>query len=193
MSPRRAKSIFQIHPDHEGYPDQWFLDEPVNMMGDEIDEREFTRAALYVGPLPARVPVYKAGRVLAFNLAAFDMPVVSGGVAEALSRIAPHDVQMFSVEVDGMQERYHIVNALRSFDCLDEARSEFTRWKEEDGEADRIGQYHTIATIRIDPARTGNHHIFRIKNWHVALLVSGAVKDKLAPIPGLGIVFERAS
>ena len=51
------------------------------------------------------------------------------------------------------------------------------------------GQYRMISTIRIDPARTGNHHIFRIKNWTIALLVSNTLKDALSRVPELGVLF----
>jgi hypothetical protein len=50
-----------------------------------------------------------------------------------------------------------------------------------------------VSTIRVDPARTQNHHIFRIKDWPLALLVSHKLKEALEDIPNLGVVFEPAS
>jgi uncharacterized protein DUF1629 len=78
-------------------------------------------------------------------------------------------------------------------DCLDEEKSEFTRWTEEDERPNRLGQYHIISTIRIDPSRAQNHHIFRIKDWPLALLVSDTLKNTLEGIPDLGVVFAPAS
>jgi Immunity protein family (Imm11) len=193
MSLNSSIRVFRVRADHARFPDKWFLDEPLSAKGDEIDAREFTEGALYQGIPPARVPIGNPGQEVAFNLAAFDMPVVSTRVAEAVSRIAADDVQFFPVEIPGAREEYQILNAVHSLDCLDETRSEFTRWQEGDHRSDLIGQYRMISTIRIDPARTRNHQLFRIKNWPMALLVSEKVVNALGDTPDLGVVFEPAS
>jgi hypothetical protein len=187
------KRIFDIRADRAKFPDKWFLDEPLAMAGDEIDEREFAAGIPYAGPLPAVVPVYKPGKELAFNLGAFDMPVVSAAVADIICHAAGDDVECFPVTIPGARGSYRILNAVYSLDCLDEQRSEFTRWRPGDHRSDLLGQYRMISTIRIDPRRTGHHHVFRIKNWPIALLVSNTIKDALITIPDLGIVFEPAS
>jgi hypothetical protein len=193
MTAATHKRIFDVCADHVAFPDQWFLDEPLTVAGEQIDSREFTSGKLYEGSLPALVPVGNPGVELAFNLGAFDMPVVSSEIADVISQLAPTDVQFFPVEIPGAQGSYQILNAVCSLDCLDEERSEFTRWQPGDHRSDRIGKYHMISTIRIDPERTGNHHVFRIKNWPIALLVSDAIKDALISIPRLGVLFETAS
>ena len=121
------------------------------------------------------------------------MPVVSAAVADIVWRIAPLDVQLFPIDIPGAAGSYQILNAVHSLACLDEKRSEFTRWEAEDYRPDLVGQYHSISRIRIDPSRTCDHHIFRILNWHVALLVSDTIKDALVDIPHLGVVFQPAS
>lgn len=188
-----SKRLFRILPDHIQYPDQWFLDDPLTADGKEIDSRDFTYGLPYRGPLPAVGQIGNAGRELAFTFGAFDMPVVSAEVANIVRQIAPLDVQCFSLSIPRAVGKYQILNAVCSLDCLDEERSEFTVWQESDHRPDLIGQYHTIPTIRIDPHRTGDHHVFRILNWHVALLVSDTIKDALADIPDLGVVFKQAS
>ena len=190
LSSSKPKQIFQLLADHIQYPDQWFLRDPRTADGREIDPCDFTDGAPYEGPSPAVASVGNAGRELAFNFGAFDMPVVSSAVADIIWRIAPLDVQRFSIDIPGAAGSYQILNAVCSLDCLDEERSEFTRWNVGDHRADLIGQYHSISTIRIDPLRTRDHHVFRILNWPIALLVSGTIKDALADIPNLGVVFD---
>ena len=58
---------------------------------------------------------------------------------------------------------------------------------------DRLQATVTIPGIRIDPSRTLNHHIFRIKDWPIALLVSEEIKNALEGMPDLGIIFSPAS
>ncbi len=189
----KPKQLFRILADHIQYPDQWFLDDPLTADGCDIDPREFTAGSPYCGPTPVVASIGNPGRELAFNLGAFDMPVVSSAVADIIWRIAPLDVQCFSIDIPGAVGSYQILNAVCSLDCLDEERSEFTRFQVGDHRSDLIGQYHSIPTIRIDPSRTLDHHVFRILNWHVAVLVSDTIKDALADIPHLGIVFKQAS
>ena len=133
------------------------------------------------------------GREVAFHLAAFDMPVVSVEVAAIISRISPSDVELFPVHFPGAKHSYAILNAICRLDCLDESRSEFTRWKEEDGRPDRLGQYHVISTIRVNTVKTGGHHIFRLADWPLALLVSDTLRNALIDIPSLGVEFGLAS
>ena len=193
MTKPSSQQVFQVWPDHARYPDKWFLDEPLTINGVEIDAREFTEARVYRGPAPAVLPVANPGREVAFHLAAFEMPVVSTTVAEIVQRLATRDVELFPVDVQGAKRSYLILNVVCALDCLDESRSEVTRWREEDGRPDRLGEIHVISTIRVDPVRTGGHHIFRLRDWPHALLVSDTLKSALEDLPDLGVVFEPAS
>lgn len=190
MTHAASKLFYAVYTDHVKFPDKWFLDEPLTSNSEEIDAREFTEGVPYHGTPPDSVPVAKPGKEVAFHLAAFDMPVVSYEVAEVLSRIAPDDVECFPVEVKHSKASYAILNAICLLDCLDESKSDVTRWSAEDGRPDRLGQIHVISTLRIDPDRTFSHHIFRLKDWPLTLLVSDLVKDSLEHIHNLGVVFE---
>jgi hypothetical protein len=185
-----SNNFYRVYADHEQYPDQWFLDDPRTADGHEIDARDFRVGRSYTGPLPVIVPVGNKGRELAFNLGAFDMPVVSQAVAKVIRRIAARDVQLFPVTIPGAKDRYEILNVISRAECLDELRSEFTMWSEADKDPERLGKYSMISTIRIDPARVDGHHLFRIARWTLALLVSEPIKDALQEIPQLGVVFQ---
>jgi hypothetical protein len=185
--------IFRVLADHQRYPDAWFLDEPQTGDREEIDARAFTQGFRYTDTSPAVVPVAKPGPPLQFNFAAFDMPVVSTAVAEVVSKLARQDIELFPVAVPQARESYHILNALCRIDCLDEARSEFTRWQKDDHRNDLIGKYRMISTIRIDVSRTTGHPIFRLADWPIALLVSASLKAALEELPNLGAIFSSAS
>ena len=118
------------------------------------------------------------------------MPVVSMDVGQTIQRIAPREVELFPVDIPGAKQRYAILNAICLVNCLDEFRSEFTRWELKDNRPEMMGRYKMISTIRIDPLRARGHHIFRIMGWPLALLVSGVVKHAIEDVPNLGVEFR---
>ena len=185
--------LFEVVPDDAAYPDQWFIDDPLAADGREVDPDYLVNGTCYDGPVPTLASIGNPGRELAFSFGCFDLPVVSDAVANIVRRLAPCDVQWFPVDIPGASGSYQILNAIHSLECLDELRSEFTLWKPGEHQPDLVGKYHDIAKIRIDPNRTLDHHIFRIHNWKVVLVVSGTIKDALADIPHLGVLFDPAS
>lgn len=181
---------FRILSDNDNSADRWFLGEPTSISGEQIDARSFTYGQPYFGPAAAKVPIQYQGRRMQFNLAAFDMPVVSRDVAHRIVRIAADDVECFHVVV-GDLSGYLILNAICRSACVDEPRSEILRWGPADGRPDKVGKYRMVSNLTIDPARTGNRHVFRVQDFAVALIVSGAIKDELDGLPNLGIVFKE--
>ncbi|HTM55407.1 MAG TPA: DUF1629 domain-containing protein [Pirellulales bacterium] len=121
------------------------------------------------------------------------MPVVSTRVANVFRTICPGDIELFSVDIGGARDSYQILNVLHEFKCLDEARSEFTKWQPGDHRSDLIGEYHSVSKVRIDATQTEDSHIFRIVGWHIDLIVSAELKEAMQTVPQLGIVFEHVS
>jgi hypothetical protein len=180
-----------VKTDDTRHADRWFLDEPRAEDGSEIDARDFTYGTPYDGPRPANVPIQYAGKPVAFNLAAFDMPVVSERIAIAIEELAPGQVQRFPVLIDLRIPGYEILNVACTEACLDESRTEVLKWKPEDGHPQKVGQYRMVMNLKIDPARAVNRHVLRIRGWEVALLVSERVKTALEAIENLGVIFDN--
>lgn len=185
-----AMTYFDVVTDDVQFSYRWFLDEPLSARGKEIDAREFTYGQPYAGPRPERVPIGQAGPPVEFNMAAFDMPVVSQEIARRLSVIAPREIECFPVAVGSSIVRYAILNAVHREACVDEQHSIIMRWMPGDGRPDLVGTYRMVSNLRIDPALTHNRDIFRIQDWEVALIVSERIKDALDDIPDLGVVFR---
>ena len=74
--------------DDQRFADRWFLDEPVAAIGEPMTLEEFCYGRPYIGPPPVDVPIQYEGRRVQFNLAAFDMPVVSHTFAQLVHEIA---------------------------------------------------------------------------------------------------------
>jgi hypothetical protein len=180
---------FRVLTDPES-SDRWFLDEPVAANGTPIDAREFTASKAYSGPDPQFVPIQRAGKQEQFNLAAFDMPVVSEKLAVELKRIAVDEVVFYPVLVGSTVCGFEIMNVLPAAKCLDESKSQILFWKPEDGRPDKVGHYRMVTRIKVDPILAEQRHIFRIKGWEIALIVSEVVRDRLCKLGRLGVVFE---
>jgi hypothetical protein len=181
---------YRVLADNVAFADRWFLDEPLSAEGRHIDARLFTYGEKYVGPSPVAVPVRYWGRPVSVHLAAFDMPVVTRQVAQIIQGIAPQAVERFSVLVANDIAGYEILNVLTLVDCLDQQRSIIQRWTEADKRPDKTGKPEMVMNLQIDPARAAGHHIFRIRDWDVALIVSDTVKGAIEGIVDLGIVFQ---
>ncbi len=185
---------FDVRADDKQFVNLWFLDEPISENGVAIDARLFTYGKAYKGVAPHSVPVQQNGKQIAFNLAAFDMPVVSNRIASVLGAVAANDCEFFPVVVEATNLGMSIVNVVRRIECVDESRCEdVLKWRPEDNRPDRVGSYRSIGGLRIDPDKAEGHHMFRISGWEVALIVSEVIRAELESIENLGIVFDEVS
>jgi hypothetical protein len=164
----------------------------------EVTSSDGTEPRLRAG-IPLRdagtlaAPVTHPGRVLDYSLTSFAVPIASKAVARAVSAIAGADVQCIPVAIAG-QSGMHVLNAVRVISCLDQARSEFLKWTEQDIRADLAGQYKQVTKLIIDPsAIPSDAHFFRIEGWLVALIVSEEVKEAMERAGCLGAKFIAVS
>ena len=140
---------------------------------------------------PLRGTVSHAGRVLDFSLTSFNVPVATSALAHAIRSVAGSDVQCLPLEV-ASQPGMVVLNALRVVRCLDETRSEFTKWTERDHRADLAGQYRQVTKLVLAPDRVpAEAHFFRVEGWLVALIVSEAVKEAMDRVGCLGAKFTE--
>ena len=98
--------------------------------------------------------------------------------------------ECFPVTIGSFAFGYSILNVVCSEACVDETRSEVTRWKPQDFRPDKVGKYRMISDLTIDPARADGRHIFRIEDFELALIVSEQLKLAVERMPNLGVVFR---
>lgn len=183
-------SYYQILPDHVAHPQLWHLSEPLDEHGALLDPCDFIEGVPYRGTRPVCVRMTHPGEPLAFNLAAFEMPVVTSDIADLLSELAPQDLEIFPVRVANTNQRFAILNVIALADCLDEQRSIFTRWTADSSRPDLLGQIKMISRIRLDPSRVGDHQLFRLDGWPLALLVSESARRVIESVPNAGVIFD---
>ena len=172
-------------------PHRWHLDTPTDSHGQQVDDRQF----LYGTPVHIadrlRFPVEIAGMPLDFSLAGIGAPVVHVRIASMFTELAPHDVQLIPVDVEGQPDQYLILVATRLIDCIDEKASRFDRWTPEEGVLHTIRRYSIMYELRIDKAKVGSAQVFRCEGWMGPLLVSGEIKDALEGMGATGTRFEE--
>jgi hypothetical protein len=117
---------------------------------------------------------------LDFSWAAFSIVVVTRRFVQLFERLGIQEVQFLPVQVDNHAGPYFILNTLRTFRCIDDARcAEVRHYKPEDGEPEKVGEYKDVRGLRIDPAKVGDTRIFRPWGWQMALIVSEDLKQAL--------------
>ena len=121
------------------------------------------------------------------------MPVVTPEICRSLASVAGEAVQCIPVIVDPSLERFEILNVLDLVECVDEERSEITKWTEDDGRPDKIGHYRMITKLVLNEKKISDHRIFRVAGWEVALIVDENIKLSLERKKVSGIRFDAVS
>ena len=119
------------------------------------------------------------------------VPVVSSHVGELLEAVAGPGIQRIPVLVEPGTEGFEIINVVSLIDCMD---TEWTKcgsnWDASDGLPNLAGGSDVFVDLAIDAERAGDHHIFRVKGWHLPIIVSEAVKRVFERSHVSGITFR---
>jgi len=172
---------------------QWLLKTPIRDSGEAFDEPWlFTDGRALPEPGPIKARISHPGKTRAFVFAGVEeTPIGSEALANVFRTLAPDDVQLFPVRVDGELERYFVVNAIKVVDAIDEPRCrEVQHYDEEAPPPEYEGEYRWIYGLRIDPAKTEGAQVFRLKKFKTAFIVSEEVKNALERVGNLGVSFE---
>lgn len=174
-------------------PGRWELGHPLDQDGHPLEDPWQFRLG---GPTRfeglVRIPVKRPGTPLDFSHAAFSIPIVHVRVASLLAEMAPNDVELIPVRIDGHPEQFCILNATRLIPCIDDhASGEVRYWRPEDGRPEKTGQYRAVYRMRIEPSKVGDAKVFRTWGWTVALLVSEELKAALERMGATGVKFKE--
>jgi hypothetical protein len=172
----------------------WDLGDPLDEKGQEVDNPYVFREGHPVH-VKSRltIPVDEPGRRLEFCTAGLGAaPIVHVRVASLFAELAPDDVQLIPVDVQGQPDQYLILVATKRIRCIDDAASEEVRyWKPEHGQPERVGDYKSVMGMRIDPTKVGDARVFRTWGWDIALIVSEDIKVALERARVSGAAFTE--
>lgn len=183
----RAKRYFDLADDLE-IQGRWHLHEPTDDQGREIEPWRFTEGKPVDISGRLVVPIQYKGRALDYNRTAHATPVVHARVAAIFSELAPQDVQLIPVDIQGHSNQFFILVATKLIRCIDEERSKPVFWTAEHSQPEKVGQYMLFSSdLRIIPSAVGDARVFRLQGWEIALIVSEDIKLALerAKVTGL--------
>jgi hypothetical protein len=144
-------------------------------------------------PVPLSAKISHPGNELDFSLTSFAVPVARSSLAAAIEAVANGDVQRLPLAIPG-HNGFEVINALRVISCLDESRSEFTKWTPTDHRADLAGQYRMVTNLKILPGRIpADAHVLRVEGWTVALVISEVVKAAMERAGCFGAKFVEVT
>ncbi|MCK8503810.1 imm11 family protein [Myxococcus fulvus] len=175
---------------------QWVLELPVPAAGGELEDPwMFSDGRPLPDPGPLRSRPFRDGPQRTFSVAnSGRTPIADEQVARVFRKLAPDDVQVFPIEVEGAKTPLYIINATRCFQCVDEENSlEVQRYPPEGVAPERVGTYRAIHGLRIDASRTAGARVFRIQGYSSALIISEEIKSALEEVGNLGVTFERVT
>ncbi|ABF90466.1 hypothetical protein MXAN_0484 [Myxococcus xanthus DK 1622] len=186
------KRYFRLKEDMQA--ENWDLGDPLDEKGQEVDD-----PYLFAAGQPVRVagrltiPVDAPGRRLDFGTAGIGAaPIVHVRVATLFAELAPDDVQLIPVDIQGHPDQYLILVATKRIRCIDdEACEEVRYWKPEHGQPERIGDYKSVMGLRIDASKVGAAKVFRTEGWDIALIVSEDIKKALERAKATGAKFTQ--
>ncbi len=185
-----SKRYFELSDDVE-LPHRWHLAMPRDRQGLKVDDGQFMRGEPVHIKDRLRIPIEIAGKPLDFTEAGISIPVVHIRVASMFAELAPDDVQLIPVDVEGHPDQYLILVATRLIRCIDEKASRIELWTHEDGVPEKVGQYFSVRDMRIEKAKVGSAKVFRCEGWMGPLIVSGEIKDALDRMGATGTRFEE--
>ncbi|WP_223645963.1 imm11 family protein [Corallococcus sp. EGB] len=175
---------------------QWLLATAFRDSGEAFDEPwMFVDGRVLPDPGTITTRISHPGEKRAFVFAGVEeTPIVSEAVANVFRALAPGDVQLFPVSIEGEGQRFFVVNAIKVVDAIDEAGCREVHHYDEDAPAPGYeGEYNWIYGLRIDPSKTEGAHVFRLKKFKTAFIVSEDIKNALEAVGNLGVSFERVT
>jgi hypothetical protein len=124
------------------------------------------------------------------SFALLDVPIATTQVADLIDSMAPGAVERFPVEIDGIKDKYEVLNVVRVIEAVDRGRSDYIEWKPEDGRPDKTGKFRQIHHLVIRNDVRQDAGIFRLAGWAIALIISAQMKNALEKMNARGVKYR---
>ncbi|MCH7727851.1 MAG: hypothetical protein IH991_15435 [Planctomycetes bacterium] len=131
------------------------------------------------------------GESVDFNPTAFGSIVVSTKMANVLAEFASSDIQRIPAQVQGVQGDWEVLNVLSVVDCIDHELSKIQYFP--DDHPEKPEKPRGIMKLVLDSGKASGRHVFKLKDWLVATVVSEDVKVALEDAGITGVEFWPAT
>jgi hypothetical protein len=168
------------------FPNRWFLgpfqlDTPFSIW-DFITTGPLTNT--YAG---LSTEIQSGSIVLDFTFAEFGIPVLND---RAASFIPIAERQLIELKV-GKFPNFNVLILLHELDCLDESKSDFTKFDENYRRPELAGQYQAIYSVVLDKRKCSGHSIFRIKGYRPYIIVNEEIRGAFIANHIKGVLFQE--
>ena len=171
----------------EADPSSWHLDQFVDADGAAIDLTLFTLSQTLQWTSPLRCKVSIEGRETDLTFTAFGVPITIRALSQQLMALAPHDLQMLPLIVEGSPNSFDVVNVLPRLHALDDDRSIGGRWPTGSPSA---GQWLYVLHAALKSQAVHGHSLFRVHGWLPPIFCTEAVRAVLEPQEWTGLQFR---
>jgi hypothetical protein len=185
-----SKRFFELYDDLH-IRGRWQLKNPIDSAGRSVNDWDFRLGTPVRVEGRLKICLEHASRPLDFSETNSRIPLVHVKVAFVFSELAPSDVQLIPMDIEGQPEHYLILVATRRIRCIDEKASKVQFWQPEDGLPDKVGQYYAVDDLHIDKSKVGNAKVFRPEGWEGTLIISEDIKDALERMGATDTKFEE--
>jgi hypothetical protein len=165
-----------------------------------IENWKFLRpTAEIMEPRTWLVDVYQDGVETDFSLnGPSGSPIVSERLRNALLDLPEFQIpykrtviEPVSIDNKKTSENYYVMITQDRFYCVDEERSDFQKFTENDSvRPDLAGKYRAFFNLIIDPKKVGKSNIFRVEGAESILIVTEEFKKRYDEIGATGAVFD---
>ena len=159
-------------------------------LADDTDVWKFSSCETLDIDTPVDLVIEETGPRVDYNLTAFGTPIATARLAKIISRFASKEAQLFPACLSRKEELdMFVVNIVQAVDCLDRNRSEIQYF--EIDHPTKPGLPRGISRLAILPDKVPDLHLFRIKDWQVAIVVSETLKNLIEVENCTGMKFNR--
>lgn len=170
--------------------ERWFLGTIKNLNAEKVLPITFTQGLPIDATQKFIVDRFMPGKPLDFTFQTHQVPIVRLAVADIMEKLEHDAVQRLPVTITPDLEGFEILNIIRAIDCLDIEKSQFERFG--DLHPEKQGQISVISKLRILSELVNGHHIFRLGEWKLAIIVSETLKSALEQEGFTGMIFLPA-
>lgn len=168
----------------------------LNQNGSWKDVWSFTRCERVPNSLGINFEISTPGVVQDFNIASFNIPIISQKLGNILSVIAQDSLQRIPISIETVEgSSWEILNVLHLVDCLDYENSHIDYYPRDPCDLsislhpERAGKPRGIRKLRIKHASLRELHVFRISNWEIPIIVSEPAKTQIEAAQISGVRF----
>jgi hypothetical protein len=157
--------------------------------GTALDIWAFCTCQKFAGAMPVPFRVCEGGVPVDYNDTAFGALVVSERLATALTALAGKELQRISVHLSA-PGTWEVLNLLTCIDCIDHARSVIEYYPVAFEDPSRAGKPRGVLDLRVRRDAVEGKHLFRPKDWQVAVIGSELVKQLILDNGFTGVSFR---